>query len=116
MYHKFLRMSTYIYLKAYPELSFSYVELGKILGMNRKTVAKEWEEIKDTINTDKDFNIKNFYLDEDLNKYQRAIKILQDLYPQKEFTLTQCAKLLEVSKATLTNHDVVLKKGGSNNG
>ncbi len=97
--YKLLLNQSYLYLLQNPRDKVNCSELGRILGLNRKTVAKELEEIESFDNI---FNIKNFH-NEILNKYERAIAIVKDI-DERKYTVAELAKRLDISEKTLIKY------------
>lgn len=82
--------------------------VGRDVGINRKTVAKELQELQELELLDKDnvpkniFGIKKFYPGEG-NKWERAMMILADI-DENTYTVAEIADLLGASSRTITKY------------
>lgn len=114
MDYSLLLNQTYLWLleKGFSEINFS--RIGDAIGLNRKTIAKQFEEMKEAgVVTEEEilniFDIHQFYSEED-NKYARAIKILKDIAPYTARNIDSAAKALKVSSKTLYNYFLACKE------
>ena len=102
--YQLLLNSTYLYLLQNPKIKINQVQIGKELGISRKTVAKELAELRELKVLDDTyvyniFEIREFYNDEP-NKYLKGLKILQDLGGLGE-SCEELSRKLGVSSRTL---------------
>ena len=97
--YSILLNQTYLYLKQYPIDKVNYSKIAGSLGLSRQTVSKEFAQIELMGN---DYEINRFYEDIE-DKYERAIKIIEDL-EGKKYSMGEYAIMLKVSKSVLEEH------------
>ena len=95
---------TYMYLLQHPDVSINASRIGDAIGRNRKTVARQLQELKEDGLLDDNgviinaYDISIFY--PQVDKYSQALLILQDCGIRIE-SLEQASRLLKVSSKTL---------------
>lgn len=97
--YSILLNQTYLYLKQYPIDKVNYSKIAEKLGLSRHTVSKQFTQIELIGN---DYEINRFYEDIE-DKYERAIKIIEDL-EGKKYSMGEYAIMLKVSKSVLEEH------------
>ena len=73
--YKLLLNQTYLFLLQHQNEKLNQSEIGRRIGLNRKTVKKELDDIPELINY---YNIVDFHNDIS-NKYVRALAIIKDI-------------------------------------
>lgn len=106
-----LTNSTYLYLIQNKGIKINFSQISRELGLNRKTIAKEYEELIQYHNWYDCFDIKNFY-NEEKNKNYRAYLILRDIRPDIT-AIEEIANALGISAKTLYNLGLTSEKNES---
>lgn len=97
--YKLLLNQTYLYLLQHQDEKLNQSEIGRRIGLNRKTVKKELDDIPELINY---YNIIDFHNDIS-NKYVRALAIIKDI-DDKNYTVAELARKLDISEKTLSKY------------
>lgn len=97
--YKLLLNQTYLYLLQHQGEKLNQSEIGRRIGLNRKTVKKELDDIPELINY---YNIVDFHNDIS-NKYVRALAIIKDI-DDKNYTVSELARELDISEKTLAKY------------
>ena len=97
--YKLLLNQTYLYLLQHQNEKLNQSEIGRRIGLNRKTVKKELDDIPELINY---YNIVDFHNDIS-NKYVRALAIIKDI-DDRDYTIAELARKLDISEKTLAKY------------
>ena len=97
--YKLLLNQTYLYLLQHQGEKLNQSEIGRRIGLNRKTVKKELDDIPELINY---YNIVDFHNDIS-NKYMRALAIIKDI-DGKNYSVAELARKLDISEKTLAKY------------
>ena len=97
--YKLLLNQTYLYLLQHQNEKLNQSEIGRRIGLNRKTVKQELDDIPELVNY---FNIVDFHNDIS-NKYFRALAIIRDI-DDKDYSIAELARKLDISEKTLAKY------------